>query len=163
MSAAAIASTLLCTCGLQAVYHATSEHIYNGRDYGPAWCCPGACDAYVGCHPDGSPKGTLANKATRDARGRAHASFDPLWQDVQAVYRDIERPSGHIRQLMRVRAYQWASAQLRIAFDSIATLDEAQCDRVVQLIREHMPTAATVRTWAKARAAAEIQKLRRTL
>lgn len=40
------------------------------------------CDAYVGCHPGTeNPLGRLANKELRRAKMRAHAAFDPLWQD----------------------------------------------------------------------------------
>lgn len=59
-----------------------NEEIY-GRRFGKSWkawwCEP--CDAYVGCHENSKrPKGSLANKATREARIKAHAAFDPLWK-----------------------------------------------------------------------------------
>lgn len=36
--------------------------------------------AYVGCHKDGKPYGTLADAKTRLARNRAHVTFDRLWK-----------------------------------------------------------------------------------
>lgn len=55
-----------------------------GRPYGKShmiWLCRD-CDAYVGCHNNTmEPKGKyLAKKDLRDARKRAHAVIDPLWQ-----------------------------------------------------------------------------------
>lgn len=57
---------------------------------------------------------------------------------------------------MRLRAYEWLSHHLEIHIDKthIAMFDETQCARVVALIRQHQPTAASVREWAKTRAAA---------
>jgi len=142
-------------CGQPAKFEPSSAHIYGGRDYGPVWDCR-PCDAYVGCHPDGSPKGVLANKTRRLARRRAHEFFDPLWQDWQPVYPERQKLSGKLRNLMRVRAYEWLAHHMGLPFDDthIAMFDETQCERVVDLIREHSATAATVREWAKARRAA---------
>jgi hypothetical protein len=54
----------------------SSAHVYR-EDHGPIWDCVD-CRAWVGCHPDGRPKGTLANDVLRAARRHAHAMFDPL-------------------------------------------------------------------------------------
>jgi len=67
-------------CGKRAEW-VNNEVIY-GRRYGNSWkaylCRP--CNAYVGCHQNSKiPKGTLANKETRDWRIKAHAAFDVLW------------------------------------------------------------------------------------
>ncbi|HEY0684693.1 MAG TPA: zinc-finger-containing protein [Steroidobacter sp.] len=147
-------SALLCTVhNVPARFRKSSAHIY-GRDYGSIWECPHAgCDSYVGCHPDGSPKGTLANRALRNARKAAHASFDPLWQDWAQAYPDMPHVSGRIRQLMRRRAYEWLAEQLQLPFDQthIAMFDHEQCARVVAVIAVKKPNSATVRAWAKAR------------
>lgn len=55
-----------------------------GRNYGSSymiWLCR-PCDAFVGCHENTKkPKGRfLAKPELRDARKRAHAVIDPLWQ-----------------------------------------------------------------------------------
>lgn len=39
------------------------------------------CDAYVGCHEDGSPLGRLANKPLRQAKKKAHDYFDKIWKE----------------------------------------------------------------------------------
>lgn len=59
----------------------TSNAVIYGKQYGSGVCykCT-SCDAYVGCHPNGSPLGTLANKATRDLRRRCHNVFDACWK-----------------------------------------------------------------------------------
>ncbi len=53
--------------------------------------CPGT----HGCHPDGSPCGIPADKATKQARMQAHAWFDALWQSGRmtrrAAYRVMQR------------------------------------------------------------------------
>lgn len=58
-----------------------SNAIIYGRQYGSGMCykCT-KCDAYVGCHPNGQPMGTLANKATRDLRMKCHSMFDVVWK-----------------------------------------------------------------------------------
>lgn len=69
-------------CGNQAEWVENKE-VY-GRNYGKSYmiylCRP--CDAYVGCHNNTTvAKGTfLAKQELRQARKRAHAVIDPLWQ-----------------------------------------------------------------------------------
>lgn len=84
-----------------------------------------ACSAWVGCHRDGRPLGTLADAATRDARQRAHAAFDPLWQS--------SRKRG-----ARSRAYRWLAAKLRIRFEEchIGYFDADTCAVVALVARE---------------------------
>ena len=121
-------------CGGRAVHHPTSVHVY-GRDCGPIWeCAP--CDARVGCHPNGRPLGRLAKKPLREAKGRAHAAFDPLWKAAMA--RD-QLPSGRAR----ARGYRWLAAQLGIEPKAchIALFDEAQCERTVQICTPLLPGA----------------------
>lgn len=140
---------------LTARYRPTSEHVHQGRDYGPIWECPRPdCDARVGCHPDGSPKGSLAGKQLRNKRMAAHAVFDPLWTDWKLAYPNAKSDSGKIRRIMRARAYAWLAFHMEQPFEEthIAHFDEAQCQRVVDLVRLHRPTAASVREWAKAKA-----------
>jgi len=49
--------------------------------FGPFYGCTGwpDCECTHGAHPDGSPLGTPADRATREARTRAHEAFDALW------------------------------------------------------------------------------------
>jgi hypothetical protein len=141
------------TCRQAAEFRPTSEHIYNGRDYGPVWFCPRGCDAYVSVHEGTQlPKGTLATKPMRQARRAAHAVFDVLWDDLRLAYPDIPQPGPHLRSIARKRAYAWLAFQLGIAIEDthIAMFDQAQCQRVVQIVEAHKPTCASVREWFKA-------------
>lgn len=139
-------------CKKPARFEESSAHIYGGRDFGPVWDCR-ACDAYVGCHPDGTPKGSLANKPLRQARRAAHDAFDPLWLFTEAAYPMPRSHSGKLRRIARTHAYLWLSHHMGIPYEQthIAMFDEAQCRRVVEIIAEHQPTAVTIRAWAKAR------------
>ncbi|MDN7995948.1 DUF3268 family zinc-finger domain-containing protein [Burkholderia multivorans] len=73
-----------------------------GREYGEwpwAFLCR-SCRAYVGLHPfTAIPLGTLADGPTREARKRAKAAFNPIWQ------------SG---AMSRTDAYVWLARQLGI-------------------------------------------------
>jgi len=92
------------------------------------WLCA-PCDAYVGCHKSGhgqgggdKPLGRLANASLRDAKRRAHAAFDPLWQ------------SGAMR---RAKAYGWLSLclGLPVAKTHIGNFDVETCERVIEFCR----------------------------
>lgn len=73
-------------CGKKSL-RVDSACIY-GRSYGTIFLCP-ECDAYVGQHHVhrndkkhyGRPLGTLANAETREWRKRAHAAFNPLYEN----------------------------------------------------------------------------------
>lgn len=78
------------------------------------------CGAYVGLHPFTSiPLGTLADASTRDARKRAKAAFNPLWQ-------------GH--RMTRAEAYAWLANSLGLPSVDVCHIgwfDAATCKRVV--------------------------------
>lgn len=141
-------------CSGQAKYLPSSEAVYNGRDYGPVWVC-WPCEAWVGCHPDGAPLGRLANKELRRAKMAAHAAFDPLWQHFRSAYPQGRgrAPFKVLRRIARNRAYSWLSEQLGIPGDQchIGMFDLEQCQRVIAVIRELQPTAASIRAWSKQR------------
>lgn len=86
------------------------------------------CDASVGCHPDGRPMGTLANRELRGARIAAHAAFDPLWE--AAI-----RLRGWSKKRARVTAYVWLAARLEMPYESchIGMFDVETCERVVRV------------------------------
>ncbi|OJB35398.1 zinc-finger-containing protein [Burkholderia ubonensis] len=94
-----------------------------GRPYGEwpwAFLCR-TCRAYVGLHPfTGIPLGTLADAPTREARKRAKAAFNPIWQ------------SG---AMTRTDAYVWLAQQLGIAVGEchVGWFDATVCDRVVAI------------------------------
>jgi hypothetical protein len=139
-------------CGAAATYYESSAPLYNGRDYGSCWACA-PCDAMVGCHPDGQPLGTLANKALRIERQAVKRVFNPLWEDIEGAYPGIPVPRGWVRQVMRTRAYQWLAAQMGLPAEAchVAMFDESQCRRAAQIIQDLLPTPAVIRDWAKAR------------
>lgn len=118
----------------------TGERIYPHRpDLAEKrfWHCED-CEAWVGCHPrnphfgqDGTaPLGRLADRALRQAKQRAHAAFDPLWQP-----RSGKRCFGH-----RKEAYAWLAAQLGIGVEDchIGMFDVETCNRVVQACLERV-------------------------
>ena len=78
-------------CGQKAEWVENKE-IY-GRNYGSSymiWLCRD-CNAYIGCHKNSQvPKGkTLAKKDLREARMKAHAIIDPLWQSGKYKRRTV--------------------------------------------------------------------------
>lgn len=77
------------------------------------------CDAYVGVHPGTpTPKGTLANKALREKRIKAHQVFDQIWK------RGI---------LTRSEAYRWIADKLCIdlCHAHIGQFSDYLCDQVI--------------------------------
>jgi hypothetical protein len=149
-------SQLTCQyCNRPAVYRSSSSHHYNGRDYGPIWECA-RCSAWVGCHPDGSPLGSVANAALRAVRIQVKQVFNSLWTDVESAYDGIplrRRDVGHVRQVMRTRAYEWLAHQMKLppAQCHVAMFDETQCRWAMRIIQDLQPTAVSIRQWAKDR------------
>lgn len=97
------------------------------------WLCPD-CGAFVGTHKNSEehkPLGTLADKATRNARKRAHAVFDPMWKD------------GHMGS--RVSAYAWLQDVLGLSKQAchISKFDEETCARVTQEVVRWMQERRT--------------------
>lgn len=115
-----------CNCCRQGPVEIVRNSVIYGREYGEwpyAYLCR-HCGAYVGMHPfTAIPLGTLANAGMREARKRAKAVFNPLWQH-----------GG----MTRNEAYAWLAAQLGIAdvgYCHIGWFDEAMCERVVEACR----------------------------
>lgn len=108
-------------CGRKAEYVDSAE-IY-GKSYGMVYLCR-PCDAYVGVH-DGTdtPLGRLVNRELRRWRNRAHAAFDPLWQ--QGPYRR-----------RRNDAYAWLAGKMGLTKEEthIAMFDVEQCKQVIQIM-----------------------------
>ena len=85
-------------CGEPAAW-VENKAVY-GRNYGDSymiWLCPNR--HYVGCHQNTKrPKGTFADKETRNARMAAHAEIDPLWKSGKMqrgeVYRRLKEAFG---------------------------------------------------------------------
>lgn len=90
--------------------------------YGPFFGCiryP-ECDGTHGCHADGKPLGIPANKATKEARMRAHAMFDQLWLN---------------RGWSRQGAYAWMREAMGMTKGEahIGRFDIEQCERLILL------------------------------
>lgn len=80
------------------------------------------CDARVGCHNDTvKPYGRLANATLREARGRAHDLFDPLWRGP-----GLRRNSG----------YAWMAEVMGLTRQQahIGMFDLDQCNRLIEII-----------------------------
>ncbi|MFP2239916.1 zinc-finger-containing protein [Pseudescherichia vulneris] len=109
----------LCNSG---VHVATHQEVY-GRDYSDwpyMYLCSG-CGAYVGIHPfTNIPLGTLADKATRDARKNCKKPFEAIWR------------SG---KMSRTEAYAWLANALNISVNEchFGWFDIAQCEAAKQL------------------------------
>lgn len=105
----------------EAVQYLENAAIY-GKNYGKwpwAYICTG-CKAFVGTHPNSNiPLGTLADKATREARKSAHSAFDHIWRD------------GHMPS--RGHAYEWLADKLGIprAECHMAWFEVERCAAVV--------------------------------
>lgn len=86
------------------------------------WVCR-ACNAYVGCHSNGKPFGTLANSDLRILRIKVHKKFDRLWK------------RGHIT---RTEAYKLLAEKLNISMKRchIGMFDTEHCMRAIKVIRK---------------------------
>ena len=110
-------------CGSLAAY-VDSKVIY-GRSYGMVYLCR-PCDAYVGVHKGtATPLGRLANSKLRYWKKRAHAFFDPIWQD------------GRFRG-RRSDAYAWLAEQMGLPQEKthIGMFDVAECERVISIMEK---------------------------
>lgn len=70
-----------CNSGVKQV----SETFVYGREYSgrKVIVCENypKCEAYVGCHDNGTPLGRLADKKLRNAKIDAHNHFDKIWKE----------------------------------------------------------------------------------
>lgn len=103
----------------------SSQAVYNRPGFGDIWLCSGypSCDAYVGTHRDGTPKGSLANKELRMWRKNAHTVFDAIWKSGKTT---------------RTKAYKWLSSQMGLdpKYTHIGMFDIDQCKQVIKLVRK---------------------------
>lgn len=104
-------------------------------------CVP--CGAWVGAHDsDGAPLGTMANKALREARQRAHRIFDPLWNSAMpsGVARSKTEPPFYRRE----DAYAWLATKMGIPVRNVhfAHFDEAT---IIQAVTAMNPAAAALK------------------
>lgn len=101
------------------------------------WYCAGD-NAWVGCHEKTEkPLGRLADVWLRQAKQRAHAAFDPIWQ---AKARRAKINIHHARG----KGYRWLAEQMGIPGSEmhIGMLSIEQCEQVVTICS---PIAAKLR------------------
>lgn len=104
----------------------TTEQAVYGTTYSEwphLYACT-ECDARVGLHPfTAIPLGTLADKATRDARMAAKRGFECIWQH---------------KHMSRTDAYAWLAhgMGLAVAECHFGMFNVAQCERAAELVRE---------------------------
>lgn len=84
-------------CGESSVRMTQTE--YYGREFNGNLmfvCRP--CDATVGCHPDGRPLGSLADKELRQLRRACHDALDHWWKGRavtrKMMYRFLREDTG---------------------------------------------------------------------
>ena len=109
------------------------DAVVYGRSFGRVWICPTpGCRRYVGAHPDGRPKGTLADNATRRARRAAHEVFDDWWK----------------RQgIPRGRAYRELASRMGVEIAHIGEMDVRDCERVMALFSAAAQAIEEGRAW----------------
>jgi hypothetical protein len=103
-----------------------ADMILRNSRYGLFYGCSQfpKCDTAHGAHPDGKPLGIPANRATREARIRAHAAFDVMWRERT----DVPKKKA------RSQAYSWLQKALGWPIaPHIGAMNAAQCDEVVRL------------------------------
>jgi len=107
-------------CGSRMFLRETKRFKYPNGGNRKFWGCgrwpETGCQGIVGAHPDGRPLGRPVDKKGREARQRAHAAFDVLWQH------------GGIT---RKQAYRWLSDYLGVPDVHISDMTVQECDQVV--------------------------------
>lgn len=104
-----------------------SAEVYGGRSYGPILLCR-PCGAYVGFHKNSDkPLGRLADAQLREAKKKAHACFDALWQ--------AKMKKGASKPIARGLAYKWLAKEMGLPQEEchIGMMDVHQCEWVVEL------------------------------
>lgn len=116
------------------------------------WNCK-FCNAYVGCHKEGSwvgvtasgerqysdgtlPLGRLADRTLRGLKKATHQAFDPFWKSyaLWTKHPAYTKAAKHDTARRKV-LYQWLADTLGITYDEchVGMFDEDQCRRVIQL------------------------------
>ncbi|HEY1900740.1 MAG TPA: zinc-finger-containing protein [Steroidobacteraceae bacterium] len=129
-------------CTATAVYLPSSAQIYQGRDYGPVWCC-NVCNAYVGCHPGTNrPLGRLANAELRKWKRAVHHVFDPIWRRRYEL-RVLDDPKYKV-WMARGGRYKQLAQLLGIPVDQchIGMFDVPMCKRAVEICQSGQLAAA---------------------
>ncbi len=90
------------------------------------------CKGTHGAHRDGRPLGTPANKATKQARIRAHRVFDLLWNQPKP-------------KMSRGEAYAWMRKKMGLSEKDahIGSFSLQQCENLVAFVQEKFPFVRT--------------------
>lgn len=95
-----------------------------GESYGnKIYRCPIHTDMTVGCHDDGRPYGSLADRETGSYRHKVHKMFDPIWRS---------------EIMTRNQSYRWLSEQMKIPPEKchIGMFNKTQCMRAMYFIEK---------------------------
>lgn len=102
----------------------------HGLFYGCTKWSETRCCGSHGAHPDGRPLGIPATRDTKDARIRAHAVFDQLWQYRGAKRREAYRWMKRVMQLSRSEAH-------------IGRFTLEQCEQLIALVEAELAVYPT--------------------
>jgi len=111
------------------------------------------CTCAHGAHPDGTPLGKPANKATRLARKKLHELFDQLWNKAdKELFPVSEINEGSKKRILysaRWRAYLWLSVYMGQTFDEthIGMFTIEQCQKAEKIIAIKKPDAVKIKEW----------------
>lgn len=108
-------------CGGKIIKSTTRALYPKGSE--PIYLCVN-CNAYVGCYPDGSPMGKVANTVLRLKRQETHRIFDRFW-----------REQGWTRSA----AYRWLAQNLHLKEHEthIGMMEMDECEQVIRLCRKY--------------------------
>lgn len=133
----------ICYCGRTSEFLPSSEQLY-GVEYGPVYFCE-PCYAWVGCHKGTTrPLGIPASQEIREARRKAHAVFDPIWQ---SIWKDLNRahavklgrrvPDYYGKGEARRSVYSWLADKMGIPVEEchISWFNVEECNSVIELCR----------------------------
>lgn len=120
----AVTNLICADCGARMEVRASKYGAFYGCVRWPE------CNGTHGAHPDGSPLGTPADKATREARIKAHFVFDQVWKN---------------QYLLRRQAYQWMREQMGLSHSKahIGRFSKEQCERLIGLVYKKWPNLHT--------------------
>lgn len=95
----------------------------DGR-FGKFYACNRFCGCTHGARSDGAPLGIPGDRATKDARIRAHAVFDTLWK------------KGPLKLMSRREAYRWMEAALGLPRHDahIGMFSAGVCSQLVEAV-----------------------------
>lgn len=133
----------ICYCGRTSVFLPSSEDLY-GTEYGPVYFCE-PCYAWVGCHKGTTkPLGRPATQPIREARKKAHAAFDPIWQSIWKELNQLHSeklgrpaPAYYGKGPARKSIYAWLAGEMDIPVEEchISWFDVDDCQRVIDICR----------------------------